>query len=896
MQQRLMIVDGNSIINRAFYGIRTLSTKDNVPTNAVYGFLNIWYKYIEELDPTYVCVAFDLAGPTFRHRQFDAYKATRKGMPDDLALQMPILKEVLSAMGVKMLACEGYEADDIIGTVARLCEEQGLECDIVTGDKDDLQLATDNTKIYLTTTSRGLTQTAVYDAAAVKERYGVTPTEFIDVKALMGDSSDNIPGVAGIGEKTALTLIANNGSIEAIYDNLHGCGAKGAALGKLEAGRDMAFLSKRLATIDTHSPIEFSIEDALRQPQDDAALYEILSRLEFKSLIGRLNLRATTAKAGEHSKDAEPFQDCVCQLVEDAEGLEVLARDIREVGSFCYRMYTCGGQLAGISIAVGKKAVFVPVGLLLAQDTIVEVLGPVFAEKGIRKIGHGVKDDIVLLNGFGISYENLDFDTAIGAYILEPSRTGYLLWELCESMLGITLQSGEELLGRGAKSTSIADADPQAATQYACREALAVGLLREYISEELKKNDQCYLYDEVELPLVKTLADMQIAGIAVDRDSLTEFNRKLTERTAELTKLIYEEVGYEFNVNSTKQLGEALFDKLGLPVVKKTKTGYSTDSAVLEKLRGVHPVIELLSEYRLTSKIKSTYGDGLLAVINPNSGRIHSSFHQTVTVTGRISSTEPNMQNIPVRHPLGREIRRMFVAGGEDLFLVDADYSQIELRILAHIADDAVMKQAFLDNVDIHTVTASQVLHIEPEEVTAAQRSAAKAVNFGIVYGIGEFSLAQDLGIGVGEAKQYIRGYLEHYSGVRAYMERIKAEAKEQGYVTTLMGRRRYIPELTSSNHNMRAFGERVALNTPIQGSAADIIKLAMVRVHRRLREEKFRARLILQVHDELIVETPKEELERVCDLLKFEMEHAMQLSVPLLAEEKWGKSWYETK
>lgn len=896
MEPRLMIVDGNSIINRAYYGIRMLSTKDNVPTNAVYGFLNIWFKYIEELDPAYVCVAFDLAAPTFRHKQYEAYKATRKGMPEELAVQMPILKEVLAAMNVAMLECEEYEADDIIGTVARICGEEGLECDIVTGDKDDLQLATETTKIYLTTTSRGLTQTTVYDAAAVKQRYGVTPEEFIDVKALMGDSSDNIPGVPGIGEKTALSLIANNGSIETIYENLAGCGAKGAALKKLEDGRDLAFLSKQLATIDTHAPVEFATGAVRREDMDSAALYEILNRLEFKSLISRLGLTGQEADEAEALPAKDAFEGMPCRLIADGAALAEFAEKIASAQSFTYRMYCYGGQLAGIAVATAQDAAFAAAGLALTQEQIAQAVGPLFADASIAKVGHGVKDDIVMLHSFGYAYEGLAFDTAIGAYILEPQRTSYPLWELAESMLGIPLQNGEEFLGKGAKEISIADADAEAAAQFACREAYAVAMLQEYLSGQLQNNGQCYLYGEVELPLVKTLADMQILGVAVDGQSLAKFNAELSARIEQLSAQIYDLVGYEFNINSTKQLGEALFDKLGLPAVKKTKTGYSTDSTVLEKLRGVHPVIELLSEYRLTSKIKSTYGDGLLAVINPNTGRIHSSFNQTVTVTGRISSTEPNMQNIPVRHPLGREIRKMFVAGGEDLYLVDADYSQIELRILAHISGDEVMKQAFLDGVDIHTVTASQVLHIPPEEVTAAQRGAAKAVNFGIVYGIGEFSLSQDLGISVGEAKQYIQGYLEHYSGVRAYMERIKAEAKEQGYVTTLMGRRRYIPELSSSNHNLRAFGERVALNTPIQGTAADIIKLAMVRVHRRLREEGFAARLILQVHDELIVESPAGELERVRELLKYEMEHAMELSVPLVAEEHVGKSWYDAK
>ncbi len=897
MPEKLMIVDGNSIVNRAFYGIRMLTNKDNVPTNAVYGFLNIFLKYIDELAPDYVCVAFDLAGPTFRHKQFEQYKAHRKGMPDELAVQMPLLFGVLSAMNVAMLQLEGYEADDIIGTVAGLCEQAGTQCAIITGDKDDLQLASESTRIYLTTTSRGLTQTDIYDATAVEAKYGVTPAQFIDVKALMGDSSDNIPGVAGIGEKTALALIAQSKSIEALYENLNACGAKGAALKKLEDGREMAFLSKQLATIDRNVPIDFTFDSVRRRDYNASQLYGVLSELGFKSILQRLSL---TQDQLEPAAPAQPCTDMLdakaYALVQNAEELSALAERLRAAGAFFYRIYSYGGQLAGVSASAGGSAAFVPAGLALCQQTILEILGPLFADKNIKKTGHACKDDVVLLNGYGIRFEGLAFDTAIGAYILEPSRTGYALCELASLMPGIALDDGAQLLGRGAKLVSIADIDAQTATRFACREALCLEPLKETIEKALKDNEQEYLYYEVELPLVTVLADMQIAGIAVDRESLTVFGAKLSARIDALSAQVYEMVGYTFNINSTKQLGEALFGKLGLPVVKKTKTGYSTDSEVLEKLKGKHSVIDLLSEYRLVSKIKSTYADGLLAVINPATGRIHSSFNQTVTVTGRISSTEPNMQNIPVRHELGREIRRMFVAGTDDYCLADADYSQIELRLLAHISGDAAMHRAFLDNDDVHAITASQVLHIPLKDVTPRQRNAAKAVNFGIVYGIGEFSLSQDLGISVSEARRYIDSYLGHYSGVREYMDAIKRQAKESGYVTTILGRRRYIPELSSSNHNLRAFGERVALNTPIQGSSADIIKLAMVRVHRRLSEGGYRSRLILQVHDELIVEAHKDELDEVCALLKDEMEHAMELSIPLVAELKWGRSWYETK
>ncbi len=892
MGKSLIIIDGNSIINRAFYGVRNLSTKDGTPTNAVYGFLNILFKYTDEIQPDYLCVAFDLAAPTFRHDMFTEYKANRKGMPDDLAVQMPIMKEVLSAMNITILEQEGYEADDIIGTVARLCGEEGVECIIVTGDRDDLQLASDTTKIYLTTTSKGQTTTDIYDKAAVEQKYGVTPEEFIDVKALMGDTSDNIPGVAGIGEKTALSLIQRCKSIEAVYGDLEHCGAKGAVLKKLEAGRDSAFMSKTLATIDKNVPLAFTPEDAVRRSCDRAKLAALFDKLAFRSFIKKLELEDAVQEAAPKQDE---LQDIKFTVISDADALTELARSLQQEDKLVYRIYQSGGALDAVAVLHGDTVCYVPVGLFLPEHVILEAFAPVFADREKPKTAHDAKDDIVLLHKFGIAYENLAFDTAIGAYILEPSRTRYEIGALAQEYLGIALQTEEEFLGKGKARARICDMDESAAAEFAAREVRCMALLREYIERELQKNGQTDLYYGIELPLVQVLADMQITGIAVDKEKLAEFNETLSERVEELTGKIYELAGCEFNINSTKQLGEVLFEKLGLKAIKKTKTGYSTDAAVLEKLSGSHEIIDLLIEYRLINKIKTTYGDGLLAVINPETGRIHSSFNQTVTVTGRISSTEPNMQNIPVRHPLGREIRKMFVAK-DGCMLVDADYSQIELRILAHIAQDKAMIQAFADGVDIHAVTASQVLGIPLEEVTPAQRSSAKAVNFGIVYGIGEFSLAKDLGIGVYEARKYIDGYLAHYQGVKAYMDEIKNEAYEKGYVSTIFGRRRYIPELKASNHNIKAFGERVALNTPIQGSAADIIKLAMVRVYRRLKAEGLRSKLILQVHDELIVEAYDDEVETVRHLLREEMEHVVKLDVALVAEEKCAKSWYDTK
>ncbi len=894
MAEKLMIIDGNSIANRAFYGIRLLTNKDGVPTNAVYGFMNILLKNIADIAPDYVTVAFDLSAPTFRHKMFDGYKAQRKGMPDELRVQMPIIKEVISAMQIPILELEGYEADDIIGTLSALCEDKGIECCIITGDKDDLQLASQLTKIYLTTTSKGSTVTDIYNDTAVVEKYGVTPTEYVDVKALMGDTSDNIPGVIGIGEKTALSLIQNAKSIENLYSDLTSFGVKGATFTKLEAGKENAYLSKQLAKIDRNVPIavDFDMMHAFNCKANE--LYSVLAKYDFRSLISKLGL--TGEKSCASAKDAKyTLPEVSFVLIEDEIRLkEILAQYKAE--TFIYKIYAQANALQAISFKAENTVYLAMCSLLLSEKSMLEAFLTIFESDKITKIAHAAKEDIVFLAGRGCGYNRLGFDAEIAAYILEPSLSRYDLSDLAQSFLSLYIEDRDNVIGKGKKAVTLLDLELNKLQSFVIGEICALELLKDVLEGRLKENEQFELYADIELPLISVLADMQINGFAVDKDRLNEFNQMLSERIDALTQEIYTDAGCEFNINSTKQLGEILFETLGLRVVKKTKTGYSTDASVLDKLRGQHPIIEKIIEYRLISKIKSTYGDGLLAVIHPDTGRIHSSFNQTVTVTGRISSTEPNMQNIPVRHPLGREIRKMFVAQGEDMYLVDADYSQIELRVLAHIAQDHNMIDAFKNNADIHAKTASEVLHIPIEDVTTEQRSAAKAVNFGIVYGIGQFSLSQDLKISVAEAKSYIDGYLSYYSGISAYMEKIKKTAAENGYVTTLFGRRRYIPELKSTNFNLRAFGERVALNTPIQGTAADIIKLAMVRVYSRLKEEKLKARLILQVHDELIIECPKNELEKVCDLLKYEMENVIDLDARLEAEEKCGKSWYETK
>ena len=865
--KKLLILDSNSILNRAFYGVRYLSAKDGTPTNAIYGFLNILLKLIKEQEPDYICAAFDVKAPTFRHKQYEGYKAQRKPMPEGLAAQMPLAKDVLRAMGVTILEKEGYEADDIIGTVARLCEESEISCFIATGDKDDLQLASDKTKVILTVTKSGYNETIIYDDKGVKEKYHVTPTEFIDVKALMGDPSDNIPGVKGVGEKTAMSLIEKHHSIEYIYENIDDIGLKGAMLQKMKDGREMAFMSKELATINRNTPIEFNAEKCVFDGfENNGELYEILKRLELNSIIKKLDLSGV-----DNVKENEDiFKDFSYQV---GDKNMISGDKVTVVLDFD------GDNISSAAVGAGNNAV-----VLNEQDDIKELL----EDDSIAKVMFDVKEAIVKLN-CRIDIKNIADDTAIAAYLVDPAKNEYTIEKLASEYFGTVIEKPE------VKQLSLLDDVETDRSEYLAKCAVALGVLNERIGDKIKENGQEKLYQEVELPLVTVLAHLEINGFLVDDHQLKEFADKLGEKIDALTNEIYMLAGEEFNINSPKQLGVILFEKLELKPVKKTKTGYATNADVLEKLRDKHPIVNFITEYRQLAKLKSTYCDGLRAVVNPNTHRIHSVFTQTVTVTGRLSSTEPNLQNIPTRTELGREIRKMFVAK-EGYVLVDADYSQIELRVLAHIANDETMINAFRNNEDIHAVTASQVLGIPLEDVTKEQRSSAKAVNFGIVYGIGEFSLAQDLHISVKEAKAYIESYLEKYHGVRNYMESIKEQAKKDGYVKTMLNRIRYIPELKSPNYNIRQFGERVALNTPIQGTAADIIKLAMVRVDNRLINEGLKSKLILQVHDELIVEAHKDEVDKVKQILSEEMQGAMELNVPLKVDMSTGHSWYDAK
>ncbi len=831
---KLMILDGNSIVNRAFYGIRLLTNSEGLYTNAVYGFLNILFKYLEEEKPDGLSVAFDLSAPTFRHKQYDKYKANRKGMPEELRQQMPLLKEVLSAMNITMLSKEGYEADDIIGTVAKKCDSQNIKCVILTGDRDDLQLASDSTVIKLVTTKAGGTQTVDYDQKQFEAEYEITPQQFIDVKGLMGDSSDNIPGVAGIGEKTAFSLIKQFKSIDGIYENLEDKAIKPGVRQKLIDGKDDAVLSKQLATIDCCVPIDTDIASWGIKEYDKAVLFELFKRLNFQSFIKKLELT-----------------DVSKPEIASAEAGGIVEAILKAKTMY---FYTDGEKYAvsmGEAIAEIEKEDFTR---LLFDETIV-------------KIGHNLKE--VLVN-FGI-FQNIGFDTMIAAYLDNPGATDYSISAISLEQLGIS---------------EISDVTTG---------CYAVIGLHKAFAEKIEASGQRTLYYDIELPLVTVLADMQITGVLVNKEELVKFGKQLGDTITTLETEIYSLAGCEFNINSPKQLGVILFESLKLPVIKKTKTGYSTNAEVLDKLIDEHPIINLILEYRHIAKLKSTYTDGLAAVINKETGRIHSNFNQTVTVTGRISSTEPNLQNIPVRTALGRELRKMFVAP-KGCVLCDADYSQIELRVLAHIADDSVMKEAFNNDRDIHTATAMQVFGVEREQVTSEMRSRAKTVNFGIVYGMGDFSLAKDLKIPVYEARNYIKSYFDRFSGVRKYMDEIVEKAKGDGFVTTILNRRRPIPELAANNFITRSFGERVAMNTPIQGSAADIIKLAMVKVYNRLKAEKLKSKLILQVHDELIIEAYDDERAQVEAILKTEMESAYRLNVPLKVDMNVGETWYDAK
>ena len=877
---KLMVLDGNSIINRSFYGIRPLTTRDGLYTHAVYGFLTTLQRLLDEEKPEGLCVTFDRREPTFRHEADADYKATRHAMPEELAVQMPVLKQVLDAMDIPRYELVGFEADDLIGTISRRCEAAGWDCIIVTGDKDSLQLVTEHTKVKLVSTRMGQTTTKDMTPGTFREQYGFDPIHMIDLKALMGDTSDNIPGVPGVGEKTAMALVQRYGSIDEIYRLLPDIEAKPAAIRKLQAGEDAARHSYWLATIVTDAPLAFDPAENVRRPFRPE-LYDLLLKLEFQKLIDRYGLRPAA--------QTEEKPDCTAtaeELLTAAQAEEFLALWRAADCVAVYALPDLSALAVECEAADGSRA-----AELYADryEGDWQALLTALFSGDIKKAAHNVKDLMAALLAQGLPIEGFVFDTALAAYLLDATAGSYDLQRLFVAYYNEELPRPVHLELDAFSMLGDRAAAAAALLSYTA----AVAALRETLAPKLRELELEPLYYDVELPLCAVLARMEQRGFLIDRAALAQFGETLQTSITQLEQQIYAAAGAPFNINSPKQLGKVLFEDMQLPHGKKTKTGWSTNADVLDKLRSV-PIVADVLQYRQYAKLKSTYADGLLKAVSPD-GRIRTSFQMTVTATGRLSSTEPNLQNIPTRTELGSQMRRMFVAAPGNV-LVDADYSQIELRLLAHISGDEAMCRAFRSGEDFHTLTAARVFHAEPQDVTPEMRRRAKAVNFGVVYGISPFSLSQDIGVTVAEAKEYMERYFQTYTGVRAYMDRIVEQARADGYVETLMHRRRALPELKSSNHNLRAFGERVALNMPIQGTAADLMKLAMVRVERRLADEGLAAQLIMQVHDELIVECPEDEAARVQALLEEEMSGVMTLAVPLPAEAHCGKNWLTAK
>ena len=886
MAEKIMLIDGNSIVNRAFYGVPLLTNKEGKYTNGVYGFLNILFKLLDEEHPDYLAVAFDLHAPTFRHKTFDGYKGTRKGMPEELREQMPLLKEVLQTMHIPIFEQEGYEADDILGTLSALAEKNDVLPVVVSGDRDLLQIAGEKLKVRIPKTKGGRTETEDYYAADVLEKYGVTPTEFIDMKALMGDASDNIPGVPGIGEKTAAKIIQQYHDIETAIAHAAEIKPKKASENLAEF-QEQARLSKFLATIIRDMPLEWNAESLKIRNMFNEEAYELVKRLEFKSMFSRFEGAVVTAEKKEEK---------AYKLVTDREGAEKIMASLKkgEVGyAFVYDNEECQG-LALYQEPLG--GVWVEASMQLLMDDILRIFREFFVNTAYQKIGHDVKQDLKLLRGYGYEGFEVEFDTAIAAYILNATGSSYEYDDIANTFLNETYPSAEEVLGKGRGKKALVSLPDQERAAFAARQAEIFFRARKVMDEKLKENEQVSLFYDMEMPLIYVLADMEKYGIKVDKEALLAYQNLLDESLSGMTEEIYALAGEEFNINSPKQLGVILFEKMGMKGGKKTKTGYSTAADVLEKLRFEHPIVDKILNYRTLAKLKSTYADGLLAVMDMNTEKIYSTFNQTITATGRISSTEPNLQNIPVRLELGRELRKVFIPESDDYCFLDADYSQIELRVLAHIAGDESLIDAFQNNQDIHRMTASQVFHVPFEEVTPLQRSNAKAVNFGIIYGKGSFTLGQDLGISRKEAEDYINAYFARYPKIKGFMDDTIKNGAKNGYVSTLWNRRRAMPELQSSNFIQRAAGERAAMNMPILGSAADIIKLAMIKVHKALKDGGFKSRLILQVHDELLIETYKDEKEAVAKILKENMEQAAELLVPLDVDVHEGASWFEAK
>ena len=896
---RLLLIDGNSILNRAFYGImgnKMLTTKDGKYTNAVYGFLAIMFKVMEELKPEYMMVTFDMKGPTKRHEMYKEYKANRHGMPDELAEQMPIIKEILRAMNIDIIEKQGYEGDDILGTLSVFGEKQGLDVTVLSGDRDNFQLATDKVTIRIPRTKAGKTEVEDFNREKIIETYGVEPKQLIEVKGLQGDSSDNIPGVPGIGEKTALSLIKKYGSIQNLYEKVEKGedDLKGKQKENIVNNKELAMLSRELGTINLEAPVEMSMEELKVEEWNKPEVLRIFKELNFNRYIERFNLEEENKTPKIDLKDLIKIE-------------EKTLKQIKEIVTKNKKIFFCFAKENSETIGniINKKITYIYVAenenIYYAKVEDIEVLKEIFENTEIEKYGYKLSEDYILLKQLGIKPNNIVYDAEVAEYDTDPTKSKYPLEDVSLKYLNLDINEyleANNVKEENTKQLNLFDNSEEKEDTEKYKYAINVYVIYksyEKIIEELKTKNEYELFKTIEMPLVEVLSEMQWAGMHIEKQELQDFGNKLKQDIDKIVKEIYELSGEEFNVNSPKQLGEVLFEKLKLPVVKKTKNGYSTDVAVLEKLIGEHPVIEKILEYRSLAKLNSTYVEGLEPYINEKTKRIHSYFHQTITATGRISSTEPNLQNIPTRIELGKQLRKVFKPE-KDYVFIDADYSQIELRVLAHISEDENMMNAFKNGEDIHKQAASKVLGIPLEEVTKQQRSHAKAVNFGIVYGISDFGLAGQLGISKKEAKQYIESYLEKYSGIKKFMEDIVEKAKQQGYVETLFGRRRYIPELKSNNYMVRQFGSRVAMNMPIQGTAADIMKIAMIDVYNKLKEKNLKSRLILQIHDELIIEAYKEEKEEVKEILKSSMENAYKLNVPLIVDMCEADNWYDAK
>ncbi len=902
--EKLVVIDGNSILNRAFYGImgsKMLQTADGTYTNAVYGFLAIMFKLLEDVQPDYMVIAFDVKHPTKRHEMYKDYKGTRKGMPDELASQMPIIKDVLKAMNITVIEKAGYEADDILGSLAKYSEKKGVEVTLLTGDRDSFQLASDKITIRIPRTKGGKTETEDFDRNKIKEVYGIEPKELIEVKGLMGDTSDNIPGVPGVGEKTALDLIQKYHSIDTIYQKLEEGEdiAKGKLKENLQNNKELAYLSRELGRIDVEAPIDKELSNFKIKEWDRKQVLEIFKKLRFNRYIERFDLENEQKSNSNEEKKLEDLFSY--EEVSDSKKIQDILSNIKNEKIINYYLGTINESNSNLIIK--KKINFINIydenkNKVYNIKFENNLFKDIFESKEILKCSYKIKDDYIILKQQEINPENMMFDAEIAAYILNSTSNSYSIEELAMQYLNLDITQYSEESKKDVQ-TSLFDDEKSKESKtsnytYAIY-AYVLGKVRNVLIEKLETIESLELFNNIEMPICQILAEMQWEGMYVDEKELIKYGDNLKKHIEELRIDIYKLADEEFNINSTKQLGSILFEKLKLTPSKKTKNGYSTDVDALEKLKGSHPIIEKILDYRQLVKLNSTYVEGLIPFINLKTGRIHTFFHQTVTATGRLSSTDPNLQNIPTRTELGKKLRKVFKPGPGKIF-VDADYSQVELRILAHMSNDKTMIEAFNSNADIHTISASQVFKVPIEEVSKQLRSKAKAVNFGIVYGISEFGLAEQIDIKRNEAKQYIDQYLETYHGIRDYMTDIVEQAKRKGYVSTLFGRRRYIPELNSKNYMVRKFGDRAAMNTPIQGTAADIMKIAMIKVYNELKKRNLKSKIVLQIHDELLIETVIQEKEEVKELLKECMESAANLSVPLTVEVEEGKSWYQAK